>query len=177
MRIQKINLNADVPFVIGRGRYVRLLEAIEPVRIETQTLNEKSNQNGDLLANVGGEFFPFERATLISNIAQTVVIAYSELPIFDNRLGVNGALISEVVSKGAASVAIKNVALAAGRVEVLAGDVRRRTALINTSDEVTFYADATGGTGFVVDGVLEHECQGALYAEGAGTVSVMEYLN
>lgn len=179
MKILSVELKAGIPRTIGRGRFVRMLEGQFPVTIETQALSTKSNDTGTLMANIGAEFNTFERATLTSEYDQTVVIAYSELPIFDNRLGVDGGLIVETVAKGAAQVEIKTVALTAGnRTELVPVDARRRTALMSTTGPVTVFTAAAGGTGFSVDGVLDHESQAALYAEGDGvSVEIMEYLN
>lgn len=180
MKLEIIALKADTPYTIGRGRVVRLLEAARPVKIETQALSTSDNQNGTLLANIGAEFKTFQTAQLMSESDQVITIAYSELEIYDNRLGVNGALIVESVSRGAALCEMHNISLAAGvRVQILPADSRRRTALVSTTGPVVVYPSAAAATGFTVDGVLEHECSGELWAQAAAvqTVEIVEYLN
>lgn len=180
MKLEIIALKADTPYTIGRGRVVRLLEAAYPVKIETQALSTSDNQNGTLLANIGAEFKTFQTAQLMSESDQVITIAYSELEIYDNRLGVNGALIVESVSRGAALCEMHNISLAAGvRVQILTTDTRRRTALVSTTGPVVLYPSAAAATGFTVDGVLEHECSGELWAQAAAaqTVEIVEYLN
>lgn len=177
MKLLKVELKAGIPLTIGRGRFVRLLEAAFPVEIETQALETKGNEGGTLVSNVGAEFVPFERATLTSEKDQQITIAYSELQIYDNRLGVNGALIVESVPRGAALTKIAQKTLNSGRIELLAADSRRRTALLSTSSTIKVFTANSGGVGFTIDGVLEHESQAPLYAEGSGEVEILEYLN
>ena len=175
-----IPLKAGIPLQIGRGRFVRLLEAAFPVAIETQTLEQKDNKNGDLLANVGAEFPLFESAMVTSEADQTITLAYSELAIYDNRLGVNGNLVIESISRGASEIAINEYPLTAGtRVQIMAPDARRRTALVTTETTASVYVDGVATAGFTVDGVLEHECTAELWVESASdqNVTVMEYLN
>lgn len=179
MKLLTVELKAGIPRTIGRGRFVRMLEGQFPVEVETQALGTQSNETGKLVANIGAEFHTFERAVLTSEYDQQVTIAYSELAIYDNRLGVDGALIVETVARGTALVEIKSVPLVAGaRAELVPIDARRRTAILSTTGPVKVFTTAAGGSGFSVDGVLDHESQAALYAEGDGvTVEVMEYLN
>ena len=180
MKVEKLALFAGVPHTIGRGRFVRLLEAAFPISIESQALQTKDNQTGKLLAHIGAEFKLFETAQIISEQDQVIIIAYSEMQIFDNRLGVNGALIVESVQRGAATMETAVHELQAGqRVEILPADGRRRTALVSTTGPVKIYPAQASLVGFTVDGVLEHECSAALWgeAEAAVTVEVMEYLN
>lgn len=180
MKLEKIALQAETPYTIGRGRVVRLLEAAHPVKIETQALSTQDNQNGTLLANIGAEFKTFRTAQLLSDFDQVITIAYSELEIYDNRLGVNGALIVESVPRGAALCEMHNISLTAGvRVKILATDTRRRTALVSTTGPVVLYPSAAAVAGFTVNGVLEHESSAELWAQAAAaqTVEIVEYLN
>lgn len=72
---------------IGKGRYFRVLKASYPITIRTYGAN--GTQEAEILANTGAEFEPFSRAEIFSEQDQNVVIAYSNLPIYDNRLGVD----------------------------------------------------------------------------------------
>lgn len=109
MKILELNLKAGEPQQIGRGRYVRLLQASGKVEIVTQTLGDKANQNGELIENVGAEFFKFETAQLLSDTDQKIKIAVSELMIFDNRMGVNSDSAILVKSVTANSYNIRTV--------------------------------------------------------------------
>lgn len=177
MKIETLHLQAGIPQWIGRGRYVRVLSASHPVSLETLGIEGGENVHSRMPANIGAEFQAFEKAMVTSDVDQVVEIAYSERIIFDNRLGLDGALILETVERAASGCQIHNHDVTAEGVEILSGSViNRRTALISTSQAIEV-ATSQGGTRFTVDGVLEHPASGELWAFGAGQVQVMEYLN
>lgn len=179
MKLVTLNLKAGIPQDIGRGRFIRILEALHPLNIETVGINSGANQTGLLLSNTGAEFDLFKSAFVTSGQDQTVKIMFSELNIFDNRLGVNDAVVLETVERAAVDYSINTYSADASGIEILSGAVTsRRVAVISTDGPVRI-SKTQGGPSFTVDGVLTHPASGALWAsaDSAVNVEVLEYLN
>ena len=177
MKMIDIPLKAGQPWPIGRGRVVRVLDALHPVTIKTQALNGKSNQETKLIANMGAEFVPFEKADIVSEFDQVVKIAYSELNIFDNRLGVESATVMQVVEPQKNRVLSNHIVDDSARIQVLAANPKRKKSLIKTSANVFFYNSEVGGSGVEIDGEFDDESNGELWAVApAGQVRVVELI-
>ena len=169
-----IPLKAGQPWPIGRGRVVRVLDALHPVTIKTQALNGKSNQETKLIANMGAEFVPFEKADIVSEFDQVVKIAYSELNIFDNRLGVESATVMQVLEPQKNRIIKSFIVDDSVRVQMLEENPKRKKALIKTNSDVMFYNSEVGGDGISIDGEFDDESNGELWAVApAGQVRIV----
>lgn len=176
MKKVTLNLKAGRPIPINRGRFVRVFDALHPIVVKTQTLGQFSNQESELIANTGAEFQLFESAEVVSEYDQKVVIAYSELMIFDNRLGVESATIMQTVS-AQVEREIKSHQITAVRTKILTANPKRKKALIATRGVVTFYDAEVGGAGFKLDGDFDEQSNSELWASAtsAATIDVMEF--
>lgn len=177
MQLLTIPLKADQPWPINRGRFVRVFDALYPVELKTQVNGTGSNQETKLIANMGAEFIPFERATIVSEYDQTITIAFSELPIFDNRMGVESSTIMQVLSPQVARNISNHAITNAARVKILDADTKRKSALVATTAECVFYDAETGGAGFKINGDFDETSNGELWAIAttAANVEVMEF--
>lgn len=177
MHLLKIPLQAGQPWPINRGRFVRVFDAVHPIEIKTTVLSSGSNQQTKLLANMGAEFTPFEKAELYSEKTQLVTIAYSELPIFDNRMGVEAATVLQVVSpqqiRRIDSFTVDNTK----RTQILMADSKRVKALLSASQECEFFTTQTGGKGFKINGEFDDSGNNELWAVAtvAAEISVLGY--
>lgn len=179
MKLETLHLKAGIPQWIGRGRYVRVLSASHPIALETMGLDGGENVHSRMPANIGAEFQAFEKAMITSDVDQVVEIAYSERIIFDNRLGVDGALILETVDRACSDFNVSSVTVGPSGLEVLSGAVtNRRSAIISPAGPIRI-AKTQGGTSFTVAGVLNHEASGSLWASADSDteVEILEYLN
>lgn len=177
MQLLTIPLKANQTWPLNRGRFVRVFDALYPVTIKTQVNGTGSNQESKLIANMGAEFVPFERAELVSEKDQTVVLAYSELNIFDNRMGVESSTIMQTLSPQVARIISNYAVTDSARVKVLAANTKRKKALIATTAECVFYDSETGGAGFKINGDFDDSSNGELWALAttAASVEVMEF--
>lgn len=177
MKMIDIPLKAGQSWPIGRGRVVRVLDALHPVTIKTQALNGKSNQETKLIANMGAEFVPFEKADIVSEFDQVVKIAYSELNIFDNRLGVESATVMQVLSPQVTRKINNFFVGTVNRVNVLAANPKRKKALIATGGEITFFDTEYSVEGFKIDGDFDEQSNSELWAIAttATNIRVMEF--
>jgi hypothetical protein len=178
MKMLDIPLKAGQPWEIGRGRFVRVFDALYPVTIKTQALNGKSNQESKLIANMGAEFVPFSKADIVSEHDQIIRIAYSELHIFDNRLGVENATVMQVLSPQIKREINSYPVGETVRVQVLAASTKRKKALIATSGECVFYSSEAGGAGFKINGDFDELSNSELWvisSAGSVDVEVMEF--
>jgi hypothetical protein len=179
MKMVNLPLKAGQPWPIGRGRYVRVFDALYPITIKTQALNGKSNQESQLITNMGAEFVPFDKADIVCEHDQVVKIAYSELPIFDNRIGVEAATIMQVLSPQVFRSINKYPVTDAVRVQILDANIKRKKALIATSNEVVFYSAQDGGSGFKINGDFDEISNTELWAVssvGSSDIEVMEFI-
>lgn len=178
MQLLTIPLKANQPWPINRGRFVRVFDALYPVTIKTQVNGTGSNQETKLIANMGAEFIPFERATIVSEHDQTVVIAFSELPIFDNRMGVESSTVMQVLSPQVARNISTHAITNAARVKVLDANPKRKNALVAASAFCVFYDAETGGDGFTLNGDFDDASNGELWAVAitAAEIEIMEFI-
>lgn len=177
MKLLTIPLKAGQSWSINRGRFIRVFDAIYPVKIKTTVLSGGSNQETTLIANTGAEFTPFSKAELISDHDQTIRIAYSELLIFDNRLGVEAATVMQTVSPQTTRQISNLFVDNSGRVQILFANTKRKNALIATGGEVTFFDTQASVEGFKIDGDFDEQSNQELWAiADAGTnIQVMEF--
>lgn len=177
MKLLKIPLKAGQHLPIGRGRFVRVFDAVHPITIKTQALAGKSNQDTLMIANMGAEFVPFEKADLVSDYDQVILIAYSEMQIFDNRLGAENGTTLQTVAPQTTRL-IENYAIDnSTRVKILNANTKRKNALVATNAEVTFYNDQAGGSGFKINGDFDEQSNSELWAiaTSAALIEVMEF--
>lgn len=177
MKLLTIPLQAGQTWPINRGRFIRVFDALYPVKIETTVLNGGSNQDTKMLANTGAEFTPFSKAVISSEKTQTVTIAYSELPIFDNRIGVADATVMQVVApqivRRIESFSVDSLE----RVKVLDSDIKRKSATVAAVGECTFFDAEVGGSGFKINGDFDDCGNNELWciATTAASVEVMGF--
>lgn len=177
MKMLDIPLKAGMPWTIGRGRFVRVFDALYPITIKTQALNGKSNQETKLIANMGAEFVQFEKADIVSEHDQIIRIAYSELNIFDNRLGLDEATKMQVVSPQVVRTIDSFYIPNAERYKILDADVKRKKALIACRVECKFFTEETGNIGFTIDGDFDDYSNTELWVEAAdGTTAIVDVM-
>lgn len=117
---------------IGKGRFFRVLKSSYPIEIRTYTASGET-QSSELLANTGGEFKPFARAEITSAYAQTIIVAYSDLPIFDNRLGVDDNTLLRVDGNRTATGLPALVAGVAGEVLTVPANPDRKSLVLQAA--------------------------------------------
>lgn len=178
MNLFTIQLRAGVAHLIGRGRYVRVFDAPGKIQIRTQALGSLANQTAYLIANMGCELNQFEQAELLSETDQTITIAWSELAIYDNRLGASEANTLQVVPPQVSRVISETTVTNAARVKILDANSKRKNAQLAIPGDVLLFDAQAGGAGFAFNGDFEEQANGELWAQAVGAdvvCSVMDY--
>jgi hypothetical protein len=163
--------------VRGKVKRVIVRESIGPVLIET-------DKNESVVVNQGDNVL-FES---VSNVMTITDLSGDKneillVVIFDGEGDIKTASsVSEISNmidfvNAAPDFRISNYDLTGSYVQILGGADSRRSALIST-DGKCLISKTVGGPTFTVEGVLEHDANGELWAFGAGVkVEVLEYLN
>lgn len=167
--------------VRGNIKRVVIRRASGPVFIETDM--------AEAVEAIQGDNILFEKACGVMTVTDTsgfqneltlLLVGSSEGDV-SNAAGTvdvaNATELGRAMNAGADSVQIRRYDLASGDVQIL-GDNARRVAVISTNSDVKVSLSQGDAVNyFVVNGVLEHAANGALWASGVGVVEVLEYLS
>ncbi|MDX1473496.1 MAG: hypothetical protein R3309_04955 [Reinekea sp.] len=129
MNVKELALAPGRIAPIGKGRYFRVFSASYPVKIRTYGA-EGESQESAVLANTGAEFATFSSAEITSEYTQNVIIAYSMLPIYDNRLGVDENTLLRVDGNRTATGLPELEASSAGEVLTVPANLERKSLVI-----------------------------------------------